>query len=43
MVGLKPKEVAHDIQMQVTHYIEKELEMINSFDTWHGNVMWTFK
>jgi hypothetical protein len=37
MIGLKLKEVAHDIQMQVTKYVEKELKMVNSFDTWHGN------
>ena len=29
--------MAHDIQMQVTSYVEKELKMVNSFDTWHGN------
>lgn len=38
VLGLKPKEVAHDIQLQVGNYVTKELKMVNSFDTWHGNV-----
>ena len=37
VTGLKLKEVAHDIQLQVSSYVEKELKLVNSFDTWHGN------
>ena len=36
VTGLKPTEVAHDIQLQVASYVEKELKLVNSFDTWHG-------
>ncbi len=35
--------MAHDIQMSVAHYVEKELKMINSFDTWHGNIHLRFE
>lgn len=30
--------MAHDIQLQVGNYVERDLKMLNSFDTWHGNV-----
>ena len=33
--GLKIKEVAHDIQQQVSKYINR-LGLVNYFDTWHG-------
>ena len=29
-------EVAHDIQNQVSGYIMKILNLVNSFDTWHA-------
>ena len=29
-------EVAHDMQLQVAHYIKQDLKLLNSFDTWHG-------
>ena len=30
-------EVAHDHQVQVKNYITEDLELLNSYDTWHGN------
>ena len=36
LTGLKVVEVAHDIQLQVAHYVTKDLKLINSYDTWHG-------
>ena len=39
--GLHVTEVAHDFQTQVTAYIkgkhDGKPELVNSFDTWHGN------
>lgn len=32
-------EVAHDIQQSVSKYVTSRLNLINSFDTWHGNVI----
>ena len=29
-------EVAHDYQVQVSHYVTKEFGLLNSYDTWHG-------
>ena len=37
-VGLHVVEVAHDIQVQVVKYIRETLGLINSYDTWHGEV-----
>ena len=34
--GLRVVEVAHDIQIPVSSYITKTLNLVNSFDTWHG-------
>ncbi|XP_019856532.1 PREDICTED: uncharacterized protein LOC109585045 [Amphimedon queenslandica] len=34
--GVNVVEVAHDIQQQVSNYITKDLNLKNSFDTWHG-------
>ena len=33
--GLHVTEVAHDIQQQVSRFID-ELGLVNSYDTWHG-------
>ena len=33
---LNVAEVAHDHQAQVTKYVTEELQLINSYDTWHG-------
>ena len=30
-------EVAHDHQVQVMKYITEDLQLLNSYDTWHGN------
>ena len=38
-VGLKVVEVAHDIQHQVSVYITKTLNLVNSFDTWHCEIV----
>lgn len=40
--GLHVAEVAHDFQQQVRRYITEELHLLNSYDTWHGEVacMW---
>ena len=35
-IGLNISEVAHDYQVQVTHYVTDELGFLNSYDTWHG-------
>ena len=29
-------EVAHDNSQSVKNYLTKELNLLNSFDTWHG-------
>ena len=31
-------EVAHDIHSGVTNYVTKTLKLVNSYDTWHGNL-----
>ena len=31
-------EVAHDMQLQVGRYISLELNLLNSYDTWHGKM-----
>lgn len=36
--GLHVTEVAHDFQQQVRRYITEELCLLNSYDTWHGEV-----
>ena len=38
-VGLHVTEVAHDIQAQVAKYIRETLGLVNSYDTWHGTVV----
>ena len=39
--GLRVTEVAHDFQAQVTAYVKGKHdgmpELVNSYDTWHGN------
>ena len=32
-------EVAHDIQAQVSKYVRETLGLVNSYDTWHGTVV----
>ena len=34
--GLNVVEVAHDIAQSVSSYITKSLNLVNSYDTWHG-------
>ena len=34
-LGLHVTEVAHDIQQQVSRFVN-ELGLVNSYDTWHG-------
>lgn len=36
LVGLKVVEVAHDFQQQIKNYITNDLQLLNSYDTWHG-------
>ena len=36
--GLKIVEVAHDNQTQVTKYIKEDLDLLNSYDTCHGEL-----
>ena len=38
-IGLHVVEVAHDIQAQVAKYIRETLGLVNSYDTWHGIVV----
>ena len=38
-IGLHVVEVAHDIQAQVAKYIRETLGLVNSYDTWHGMVV----
>ena len=38
-IGLHVVEVAHDIQVQVAKYIRETLGLVNSYDTWHGMVV----
>ena len=35
-VGLNVKEVAHDYATSVSGYVTNGLQLINSYDTWHG-------
>ena len=37
--GLNVVEVAHDFQQQIKRYIVEDLKMLNSFDTWHGELL----
>ena len=30
------REVAHDMQTQVTRFVSKDLWLVNSYDMWHG-------
>ena len=32
-------EVAHDYQPQVQKYVVDELGLVNSYDTWHGKML----
>ena len=32
-------EVAHDIQAQVSKYVRETLGLVNSYNTWHGTVV----
>ena len=43
-IGLTITEVAHDIHSGVTNYVMKTLKLVNSYDTWHGNLYacWCF-
>ncbi len=34
--GLNVTEVGHDMQAQVAKYVTHTLNLINSYDTWHG-------
>ena len=34
--GLNITEVAHDMQFQVAKCIKNDLQLVNSFDIWHG-------
>lgn len=34
--GVDVREVAHDMQAQVTRFVTTELKLLNSYDTWHG-------
>ena len=36
ILDLKVVEVAHDHQIQVMKYVTEDLQLINSYDTWHG-------
>lgn len=36
VLGLNVVEMAHDYQPQVTRYVMDELQLLNSYDTWHG-------
>lgn len=35
---MKICEVAHDMQSQVTKYVTGSLKLVNSYDTWHGQL-----
>ena len=35
-IGLNIKEVAHDYATSVSDYVINELQLLNSYDTWHG-------
>ena len=34
------REVAHDMQHQVSGFVSADLKMVNSFDTWHGKLIY---
>ena len=34
--------MAHDHQAQVMKYITEDLQLINSYDTWHGELYFSF-
>ena len=36
IVDLKVVEVAYDYQPQVSRYVTDDLQLLNSYDTWHG-------
>ena len=36
--GLKVTEVAHDFHAGVRKYVTEDLGLLNSYDTWHGNI-----
>ena len=36
ILDLKVVEVAHDHQIQVMKYVTEDLQLTNSYDTWHG-------
>ena len=38
-IGLHVVEVVHDIQAQVDKYIREMLGLVNSYNTWHGMVV----
>ena len=38
-VGVHVVEVTHDIQAQVSKYVRETLGLVNSYDTWHGTVV----
>ena len=39
--GVHVVEVAHDIQAQVAKYVRETLGLVNSYDTWHGTVVFS--
>ena len=39
VIGLKVTEVAHDFQIGVKKYVTEELGLVNSYDTWHCNIV----
>ena len=39
VAGLNVTEVAHDIQAQVSKYVSVTLGLVNSYDTWHGMLL----
>ena len=41
--GLNVVEVAHDMQLAVGWYVKQDLELLNSFDTWHGMCLISYK
>ena len=36
LTGLNVAEVAHDFQQQIKNYVANDLQLVNSYDTWHG-------
>ena len=39
IAGLKIVEVAHDNATSIKKYITEDLHLLNSYDTWHGEVI----